>query len=265
MHRGYVKIWRKLEDSGLLQMHSTLALFMFMLMQASHKAKKIGTSMGVIQLERGQFISGRHKLAAAIELTEQKVRTCLDNLHNMDIITSESTSKFTIYTIVNYSEYQSSDEAATNESTSEQPASNQQVTNKQPTDNQQITTKQELKHLSIKELKNGSKSITPLKILLSLGVDEQAANDWLLVRKTKRAPFTETALNDLKTEAEKAGLTIAQAVAICAKKSWQGFNASWNWDDKPLGRGGVSSKSENDQIREAARKRIFGEQEIESV
>lgn len=157
MHRGYIKIWRKIEDSGLFQMHSTLALFMYMLMQAAHKTKKVGTSMGVIELERGQFISGRHKLASALELSEQKVRTCLDNLHSMGIITSKATNKFTIYAIVNYNEYQTTEEITTSQTTSnqpaEQPTNNQQITNKQPTDNQQITTKQELKHLSIKELK----------------------------------------------------------------------------------------------------------------
>ena len=78
------------------------------------------------------------------------------------------------------------------------------------------------------------KQNAPLESLLSLGVDEQAAKDWLTVRKAKRAPFTETALNDLKLEAGKAGITVGQAVAICAKKSWQGFNAGWNWsDEKP--------------------------------
>lgn len=79
------------------------------------------------------------------------------------------------------------------------------------------------------------KQSSPLETLLSLGVEEQAAKDWLTVRKAKRAPFTETALNDLKLEAGKAGITIGQAVAICAKKNWQGFNSTWNWkDDKPV-------------------------------
>lgn len=80
------------------------------------------------------------------------------------------------------------------------------------------------------------KTIAPLETLLALGVAEKAAADWLIVRKAKRAPLTGTALDELKLEAGKAGITVAQAVAICAKKSWQGFNAGWNWKDEAQGR-----------------------------
>lgn len=109
------------------------------------------------------------------------------------------------------------------------------------TKNLQVTSKQEVEvEVEVEEKQKEKKekaktaSPSPLEILISIGVDEQAAKDWLTVRKAKRAPFTETALNDLKLEAGKAGITIGQAVAICAKKNWQGFNSTWNWnDDKP--------------------------------
>lgn len=87
------------------------------------------------------------------------------------------------------------------------------------------------------------KTTTGIDTLLSLGVDEQSAKDWLTVRKAKRAPLTETALNELKSEAAKAGITVGEAVAICAKKSWQGFNANWNWKDEAVKRG--TPKPEN--------------------
>lgn len=70
---------------------------------------------------------------------------------------------------------------------------------------------------------------TPLKTLLDLGVEEQAAKDWLKVRRAKRAPLTKTAVDDLQREAGKAGIPVGQAVLICARKNWQGFNASWDW------------------------------------
>jgi uncharacterized protein YdaU (DUF1376 family) len=56
-----------------------------------------------------------------------------------------------------------------------------------------------------------------------------------------------------------------------AKSKKADWLATWRkWVRSPLNeikqsRGGVASQSENDQIREAARKRIFGEQTIESV
>jgi hypothetical protein len=66
-----------------------------------------------------------------------------------------------------------------------------------------------------------------LKILVDLGVDEQIAKDWLAVRKAKRAPLTQTAVDDLVREAGKARITVADAVRMCAQRSWQGFKADW--------------------------------------
>ncbi len=43
-----------------------------------------------------------------------------------------------------------------------------------------------------------------LKDLISLGVTEQTAMDWLEVRKMKRAPLTQTALDAIIKEAEKS-------------------------------------------------------------
>lgn len=140
MHRGYIKIWRKLEDSGLLQMHSTFTLFVYMLMQANHKPIKYGMET----VDRGQFITGRHKLSEAIGLSEQKLRTCVDKLHILGMITSKPTNKYTLYTIVNYGQYQDTEDV-TNQQI------NQQLTNNQPTTNQQLTTIQEHKNLRIKE------------------------------------------------------------------------------------------------------------------
>lgn len=76
-----------------------------------------------------------------------------------------------------------------------------------------------------------------LKTLTELGVEEQHAKDWLKVRKAKRAPLTQTVIDDIRAQAGKAGISFPQAIAICAKKSWQGFNADWDW-----GEGGSRAK-----------------------
>lgn len=77
----------------------------------------------------------------------------------------------------------------------------------------------------------------PLSALLALGVDAQVAADWLAVRKAKRAALTQTALDGMVDEAHKAGISVAEAVRICAVRGWQGFKASWDWrDDRPQGR-----------------------------
>lgn len=63
--------------------------------------------------------------------------------------------------------------------------------------------------------------------LVAEGVERKHAEDWLKVRSAKRAPLTQTAWDDVKAEAAKAGITPADAVRVSATNSWQGFRATW--------------------------------------
>lgn len=78
---------------------------------------------------------------------------------------------------------------------------------------------------------DGASKNADVKTLVELGCSEQVANDYLKVRKAKRAPLTETALNDLLAQAKKAGITPADAIRVCVIKSWQSFNAGWVWQE----------------------------------
>lgn len=63
--------------------------------------------------------------------------------------------------------------------------------------------------------------------LKNIGADEQLINDWLAVRKTKKASNTKTAFDGFVRELNKSNLAVNTALKICIEKSWQGFNASW--------------------------------------
>jgi hypothetical protein len=63
--------------------------------------------------------------------------------------------------------------------------------------------------------------------LVSAGVDEKTARDWLKMRKEKRAAVTETVLDLATTEAGKAGVTLAEALKISCHRGWAGFKAEW--------------------------------------
>lgn len=218
MQRGYVKIWRKLEDSGLIQLPNTLALFMHLLLNATHKDRKVGTPNGVVHLKRGQFLSGRIELAARLRQSEQEIRTSLKRLENLEIISIESTNRFSIYTIENYNKYQ--DEQPTDNQQNSQP-NNQQITIEQPTDNQQSTTKQTHKNLNIKEIK------TPLALLVGRGIPDELAKSWLAIRKVKRLALTEPAIDMAEREGAKIGMNLQQVITVCCENSWAGFKAEY--------------------------------------
>lgn len=63
-------------------------------------------------------------------------------------------------------------------------------------------------------------------------VDEQVAKDYLAIRKAKRAPLTRTSLDGLIREFQKAGLTVAAGIQLCAARGWQGFKADWLANDR---------------------------------
>lgn len=65
-------------------------------------------------------------------------------------------------------------------------------------------------------------------------VPESVWNDFLAIRKAKRAPLTETALDGIRSEAGKAGFSLTQAIEMCCMRGWQGFEAAWvQKKDKP--------------------------------
>lgn len=61
------------------------------------------------------------------------------------------------------------------------------------------------------------------------GVTAELLNDFMTVRKAKKAgALTATAVTGLEREAQKAGLTNAEAVTYCIEANWQSFNAGWH-------------------------------------
>jgi uncharacterized protein YdaU (DUF1376 family) len=84
---------------------------------------------------------------------------------------------------------------------------NKRSTSVQPTKNQEPRTKNQIN--------------TPE------GVSESLFKDFLEVRKTKKAKWTETALKGLQREAGKANMTLEQVMQMCCERGWAGFKAEW--------------------------------------
>lgn len=59
------------------------------------------------------------------------------------------------------------------------------------------------------------------------GVCEQTWQDWLALRHAKRAPVTATVLNQARSEATKACLSLEEFLAIWCARGSQGLQADW--------------------------------------
>ena len=63
--------------------------------------------------------------------------------------------------------------------------------------------------------------------LAELGVSKQASDDFIDFRKQLKRPLTITAVNRLVNEANKAGLTVEQAIEYALFKGWHSFSANY--------------------------------------
>lgn len=69
-------------------------------------------------------------------------------------------------------------------------------------------------------------------------VDPQTWGDWLALRKAKKAPVTETVVEQARRESRKAGLSLADFLRVWCARGSQGLQADWL---KPNERGGPHS------------------------
>lgn len=65
------------------------------------------------------------------------------------------------------------------------------------------------------------------KVACPSDVDAQVWNDWLQLRKTKKASVTQTVISGARKEAEKANITLEDFLRIWCLRGSQGLEASW--------------------------------------
>lgn len=106
-------------------------------------------------------------------------------------------------------------------------------------------------NISPTEINNKGKRFDFKKSLIEIGVSPEVADDWMQVRKTKRASNTETAFRRIKNEIDKSGLSANECITIAVARSWQGFQADWvanQQRSRPTGR--VSVLDNNRMVAE---------------
>ena len=122
MHRGYLKLFRKLVDWEWYTDIPAKTLFIHCLLNANYKDKL----WKGVEVNRGQLLCGRNGLAKNTGLSPQQIRTAIKKLKKTgEISTTKSTNGCTLITVCNYESYntdQPSEQPAT------QPRSNQGAT-----------------------------------------------------------------------------------------------------------------------------------------
>lgn len=145
---GWIKLHRKVADRWRYTDANTARLFFHCLISANHKK----TSWKWVEIDAWQFITSSEKLWVQLWLSRQQIRRCLDNLQNTQEITIKTTSKYTMITLVKYSDYQWWEDEA---QPSKQPTNNQQL-------NQQTTTNKNEKNIKNEKKKEKERPLVEL-------------------------------------------------------------------------------------------------------
>jgi len=166
---GWVQLHRKLLENPVFKNPKLLQTFLYCLLKATHTEREQLVGDTIVKLQPGQMATGRRALSQATGLTEQNIRTALDKLKKLGILTSKPTTKYSIISITNWDSYQQT---------------NQQVTNNQPTSNQQTNHKQEL----LNNYNNGKKKDNTFVDSRAKPTDAQKVfQNWQTVMNHKKA------------------------------------------------------------------------------
>lgn len=99
-----------------------------------------------------------------------------------------------------------------------------------------ITDNRELCTANAVDAPKPARSRNPVIAKLVVGkpddVSDQVWGDWLALRKTKKAPVTQTVVDGAKSEAAKAGISLEDFLRIWCTRGSQGLQASWIRQDE---------------------------------
>lgn len=141
---GWIKIHRKmLANPVVFKDPDHLAVWMYLLLTASHKKHKTLFGGKPVYIEAGQLITGRLKIARETKVEQHKVDRILKLFKTAQLIEQRAERYGSIISILNWDKYQNIEQQ-----------SEQRVSNERATSEQRVSTIQECK-----EGKEGNKNI----------------------------------------------------------------------------------------------------------
>jgi len=113
MNRGYIKLWRKARESGLIKNHAAWAFWCWCLLSAAHSNTEVIVCGQKVELQPGQFVFGRKRWAEELGMTEKQVRSLAKissdpRWPGARIRAIRKASKFSVYEVINWHSYQDS-------------------------------------------------------------------------------------------------------------------------------------------------------------
>ena len=127
---GWISTYRKILENPIVCKDSDyFAVWMYLLLNATHKESPAIFNKKKIILKKGQLITGRKTIAEKFDISESKVQRILKTFEIEQQIKQQTCSRNRLISIINWNEYQQSEQRI-----------EQQVNNERTTSEQQVNT-----------------------------------------------------------------------------------------------------------------------------
>ncbi|PTO38121.1 hypothetical protein [Enterococcus mundtii] len=123
MNLGYIKLYRKVTSSFVWTNSDMFKLWILCLMKASHEDRKFLFNGQEVRLTSGQFVTGAHAIAKEYNegvprdkaIAWRTLWRWLKRFESEELLTIQSNARYSVITIKNWSDYQSSDKPMTSD------------------------------------------------------------------------------------------------------------------------------------------------------
>lgn len=200
---GWISLHRKLLDSAVFQNADLLKVWIWCLLKATHKDYEMMVGLQVVELEPGQFVTGRNKGSDELNLKPSTFRDYLKTLEKMGMIELNPDNKKTLITVANWDKYQT-----------ESGRVRQQTDNKPTTSRQRADTNN---NIITKEHNNKSKKGRTESVLESYNCGDDLKTTLIAfidMRKQIKASMTDNAIKLMITKLRKMAKTEEEQIMI---------------------------------------------------
>lgn len=164
MDYGYIKLYRKMLENPCLRGNpNRISVWIYLLLNATHREQQKWFGKSSILLKKGQLITGRVSIKRATGVNEKTVQRVLSVLVLEHLIEQQTSNKNRLITILNWDKYQGSEQQ-----------NEQQMSNKRATSEQQASTNK-----NVKNVKNDKK-----QFLATLRVAQDEVNSLIPLFQT---------------------------------------------------------------------------------
>lgn len=151
---GWIKIHRKMLENPIICKDSDyLSVWIYLLLNATHKEIPALFKGEKITLQPGQLITGRKSMSTKLKISESKIYRIINEYKSEQQIEQQTSNKNSLITILNWDKYQQSEQQ-----------NEQQMNNKRTTTEQQLNTNKNVKNdnnIYLFNFKNNKEKVAP--------------------------------------------------------------------------------------------------------